>query len=229
MHIGQRAGDDAGGKRRCIELVFSVENQCRIETLAMHLAWRFVVQHVQKMPCDRIVVRFYINARAVRVKPVPVNQHRRQTGEQSIGDIGLVREIAFGLNVAKKRNGCAQHVHRMRIARYHFQHRFERSGQTTQGLQPRDVGIQFGARRQLAVQQQIRHFFETGFVGKIVDVIAAIGQSRAFLAHRTQSGFAGRDARESTHFFLCCHSCLPIMPCSWCQSLSLVSPCSTNN
>ena len=96
----------------------------------MQLFWRLVVQHVQEMSRDAIVVGLCLDTHAVRMEAVPVKQHGRQAGEQSIGHVSLVRKITFGLNVAEKRYACAQHIHGVRVAGHHFKHRSQRCGQT---------------------------------------------------------------------------------------------------
>ena len=73
----------------------------------MQLFRCLVVQQVQEVTGDAVVIRFGIDPHAVAVESVPVQQHGRQTGEETVRDIVLIREIAFRLNVAKKRHAGA--------------------------------------------------------------------------------------------------------------------------
>ena len=95
----------------------------------------------------------------------------------------------------------------MGVLRDLFQHGFQGFGQTTQALELGLVAIQLGLVWQLAVQQQIGHFFKLRLVGQFLDVIATIGQAGTAFANGTQSGFtSGLSTQTGTAEFLCfCH------------------------
>ena len=59
------------------------------------------MQHVKEMAGYAVIIGFDMDALAIGMKTAPVKQHRGQTGEQPVGDVMLVFEIAFGLDVAK--------------------------------------------------------------------------------------------------------------------------------
>jgi hypothetical protein len=111
-----------------------------------------VVQHVQEVAGGAVVIRLGVDALAFGLVPVPVQQHRRQAGEQPVRDVLLVGEIALGLDIAKERDAGTQHVHRMSIRRHHFQDRLQLLGQASVRLDLRDVGIQLGLVGELSVQ-----------------------------------------------------------------------------
>ena len=83
-----------------------------------------------------------------------------------------------------------------------LEHALEFAGQGAQRLELVTVGSQLAGVGQLAVMQQVGDLLETGIVGEVVDVVAAISEARAFLAHRADRGPAGDDAGQSTRFFL---------------------------
>ena len=89
MHVGQRRGDDAGGERGRVEFVLGIQDQRRIERLAMQLRRRPVVQHVEDVAGDAGIVGLGVDAHAVRVIAMPVHHHRREAGEQAIRDVDL--------------------------------------------------------------------------------------------------------------------------------------------
>ena len=212
MHVRKGPRDDTRGERRCIELVLRVENECRVETLAVQFLRGLVVQHVQEMAGDAVVIRLGVDALAFGLVTVPVQQHRRQAGEQPVRDVLLVGEVALGLDVAKERDAGTQHVHRMRVRRHHLQHRLQLLGQAAVRLDLRDVSIQLGPVGELAVQYQVRHLLEIRVVCEIVDVVAAVGEAGAFFADGTKMRCARCYSGQSAGFLCCCHVTVSFPP-----------------
>jgi hypothetical protein len=110
--------------------VFCIQDECRIQAFAVQVAWRLVVQHVQKVTGDAVIICFRVNTLAIGVESMPVKQHRGQAGEQSIGCAVLVAEITFGFYVAQERYAGPLYVHGMSVGRNHFQHLLQRLRQT---------------------------------------------------------------------------------------------------
>ena len=185
MEIRQGARDHTRCKCGRVELVLRVKYECGVECFPVQLAWRLVMQHVQEVGGHAVVVCFHIDALAVAVEAVPVQQHGWQTGEQPVGHLALVGKFAFRLDIAENRHSAAQYVHRMGIARYHFQHLPELLRQAAQRFQFGNIAIKLRLIRQLIVHQQVGNFFETRVVGEIVNIVAAVGQTCTFLAYRT--------------------------------------------
>ena len=162
--------------------MLGVQNKCGIEALAVQLFRRLVVQHVQEVSGDADVICLGIDTHTINVKTVPVQQHGRQASEQPVGDIALIREVAFGLNVAEKRNAGTKYVHRVRVGRYHFKHCLQCIGQAPVGDDFCDIGIEFSLCREMTVQQQKCNLLEARVIRQVINVIAAIGEARALLA-----------------------------------------------
>ena len=108
----------------------------------MQFARLLVVQHVQEVTCNTVVVCLRVDFHGIGMKTMPVQEHRRQAGQQAIGDGQLIGKVAFGLDIAQERHASAQHVHRVRVSRNHFQNSLQRVGQTAIRLYLFDVGIE---------------------------------------------------------------------------------------
>ena len=163
-------------------------------------AGRSAVQQVKKVRGDAnrsSGVDF--DALAVAREVVPVEQHRRQRGQQRIGDGArscLVVVVGFRPNAAQHGDAGAQHVHRMRVRRQQFERLLHFSGQAAQAEQARLVGGQLRGVGQLAVDQQVGDFFKFAVRGQVGDVVAAIVQVVAAVADGADGGFAGGRAGE---------------------------------
>ena len=157
-------------------------------------SWR----QVQEVARDAVVVGGCLDAFAVGVEPVPVQQHGWEGGEQAVGSVALPREVRLGLKVAQHRAARAQHVHGVRFGRYGLQRLFQLPGEAAQRLQLVAVGGEVTGVGQVPVMQQVSNFLEAGVFGQIVDVEASIGEARTLLAHRADFGPAGDNARQAT-------------------------------
>ena len=78
------------------------------------------------------------------------------------------------------------------------------------------VGVELGARGQLAVEQKVGDFFELAVRGEVEDVVAAVVEVVAVAADGAERGVAGGDAGEGNGLFRfeaaggcsgCCRSC----------------------
>ncbi len=153
----------------------------------------------RKWPADRIVRRFHLDALAAAREVMPVEQHRSERRHQPVGNIQRrLRRMRLRLRLerAEHADTDAQHVHRMRAGRQLLERSLHARRQTAQAAQALLVVLQFGARRQLAVQQQIRHLFELALRRKIEDVVAAIVQVVAGAADGAKRCVSRRDPGE---------------------------------
>ena len=107
----------------------------------------------------------------------------------------------FRQRAAHRRDARAQHIHRMGGGRNRFQRLTHHPRQAAQATELGAVGGQFGRGGQMPVDQQMRHFLIVAGRSQIENVIAAIMQVIAALAHRAKCGIACRDARKR-HGFL---------------------------
>ncbi len=73
---------------------------------------------------------------------------------------------------------------------------FNAAGRAAQTAEARLVRCQFRRVGQFAVHQQVRHFVKLAVRGQVGDVVAAIVQIVAALAHGADRGVAGRGARQ---------------------------------
>ncbi|MOA17198.1 hypothetical protein D3C78_1374460 [compost metagenome] len=98
----------------------------------------------------------------------------------------------------------------MGVGRNALEHFFQRLRQIAQLAQLADVGRQLGFGRQIAVQQQVGHFFEACLSRQFANVITTIGQACTFLAHGGQGGLPGNLATQpgATQYFCFGHCSL---------------------
>ena len=106
--------------------MFGVKRERGVERFPVQLAWRLVMQQVQKVPCHTVIAGFDIDAFTVAVVAVPIKQHRGQARKQAICNLCLVGKIALSLHVAEDRNTAAQYVHRVSVCRNNLKHLFYR-------------------------------------------------------------------------------------------------------
>ena len=163
------------------------------------------VQQVQKMRSQRFAVGVDRDALAVSREVVPVEKHRRQRGEQRIGDSACARDVVIiGLrpHAAEHRDAGAQHIHGMRVRGQLVRApALLRLGQAAQAEQAHFVGGQFRRSGQFAVDQQMRHFGKFAVRGQVGDVVSAIVQVVAGVADGADSGFARRRCRKAPRTF----------------------------
>ena len=91
--------------------------------------------------------------------------------------------MLFGQGTSQGRNACAHHVHGVACGRQALQGQLDADRQTAQGLELGLVGFEFCMRGQLAMHQQKRNFFKLAHFGNVQNVIAAVVQIVAGLAH----------------------------------------------
>ena len=140
---------------------------------------------------------------------VPVEQHRREAGEEPVGDgPGAVdgRGIAagggqfFGFEVAEHGAAGAEDVHRMRRGGDLLEHGAKRGREAAETDEFRAVGGEFGGAGQAFMDEQVGDLLEGGVGGDLGDVIAAIVEVVAGLADGANGGAARHDAGEGDGF-----------------------------
>ena len=161
------------------------------------------MQEAQEMAADRVVVGLGLDPLAVMAEVIPIQEHRAERGHQAVGDVLGAREavvVLLGQERAEHRDAGAHHVHRVRRRRNAFEDRPEARGQAAQRFELGLVAGEFGDVRELAVDQEVRHFLELRLVGEIEDVVAAVVQVVAGAADRAKRGVAGGDAGQGDGF-----------------------------
>ena len=199
IHVAARAGDDARGERRRVELVLGVQDQRRVHRAHPQCGWLPAMQKMQDMAADRIVVGLDLDAPAVDREVIPVHQHRAERRHQPVGDVaraGVVVVVLLGQRATERRDAGAHHVHRVRRGRQLLEHVAHDRRQAAQRLQLGLVGGQLGTVRQLAVYEQECDFLELARRRDVEDVVAAVMQVVAGAADRAQRGVAGGDAGQ---------------------------------
>ena len=202
IKIGAGAGDDARGKSGRVEFVLGIENERDLHGVRPLRAGRAAVQQMQKMRGDRFARRRRPRcacrcgqsgasreaSRAAR--PAARRQSRARlrwlcssaSGRTQPSTETPVRSTSMGCACAGSSSSAC----------------FDCVGQAAQAEQACFVGGQFGSVGQLAVDQQVRHFFKLAMRGQVGDVVAAIVQVVAALAHGADGGLpaACRRARQ---------------------------------
>ncbi len=161
------------------------------------------VQQVQEVRGDGIIAGGELDAAARAAVVEPVAQHRAQRGDEPVGDFaGTDRGVRIRLrqHAAQHRHAAAHHVHWMRGGRQLLQHLAHRLRQAAQLAQPGPVGRQLRAVRQPAMDEQMRDLLVGALLGDLQDVVAAVVQVVAGLAHRAQGGIARHHARQGNGF-----------------------------
>jgi hypothetical protein len=102
---------------------------------------------VQEVRGDRVVIGLGFDAPAVVRPVIPVEQHRREAGDQPVGNLarraGIV-VLRFRQDRAERRTAAAQDIHRMRRGRQVLEHRPQHHRQTAQRLQLLLVLVELG-------------------------------------------------------------------------------------
>ncbi len=106
----------------------------------------------------------------------------------------------LGQHGAEQRDAGAHHVHRVRRRRNLLERRAHRGRNAAQRLQACVVRGELGARRQLAVDEQVGDLLEFADGGDVEDVVAAVVQVVAGAADRAQRRVAGGDAGQRDRF-----------------------------
>src|SRR5665213_2888472 len=167
------AGDDARGERRCVEFVLGIEVERRVHRTHPGSLRRFAVQQVQEMRADRIVVGLDVDQAAVVARVIPVAQHRAQRGDQAVGDVARARGVVCipcRQCRAERGNAGAHHVHRVCGRGQRFEDILHDGGQSAHRCELALVARELGARRQLAVHEQVRDLLVFALVGDVEDV-----------------------------------------------------------
>ncbi|MNQ51730.1 hypothetical protein D3C85_657220 [compost metagenome] len=178
----------------------------------MQFAGLLVVQQGEEVAAQVGFAGDAVDAHALMAEAVPVAHDRREGGEQTVDDVALLVEAELRFQGAEHRAAGAHHVHRMGVGRNAFEHFLERLRQVTQALQALQVGIQLGGSGQFAVEQQVGDFLEQTVLGELADIVAAIGQTGAFLAYGGQGSLSGNLATQAgtTQNFCFSHCCVPL-------------------
>lgn len=199
-HVRLRGADETHRGRRTVLLVVRVQDQQLVERgdhdRVRHVLLRRdreghpqevldvpeVVARVDEGVADRLLVR--------------VRGDGRQLGEQpDRGEMALLvveRVVAVLVERGQRADHGGQHRHRMGVARESVVEALDVL------VQQRVLGDlvlergQFVDRRQLAVDQQIRHLDKAGPLGELLDGIAAVAQNALFAVEVGNGGLVGR-------------------------------------
>ena len=204
IHIGAGAGNHARGEGGGVEFMLCIKNQRNVHGFYMFGARALAVQKVQEMAADAVFFAVEGNHFAVVRILIPVKQHAAQRSHQFVGDVARFAHgvgFALGRSAAQGRHAGAHHVHRVGVGRQAFEHGKHVGGQVAQRLQLFLIGSQLEFVGQMAVHQQVRHFFEFAMFGQIENVVAAVAQVVTVFAHGAQGGVAGGDAGKRHGFF----------------------------
>jgi len=145
------------------------------------------VQQMQKMLGDAVAARFHLDTAAMTREVVPVEQHRRQTSQQYIGNVARACFIvirSFRPHAAEHGDAGAQCVHGMRRAGNQFQRLLDGGGQSAQAAQASAIRGKLRLVGEFAVDEEIRDLFKLAVRGQVGNVVAAIVQVVAALAYR---------------------------------------------
>ena len=148
------------------------------------------------------VVGLRLDALAVLGEVVPVEQHRRERGDEPVArrDGALAGQAGFRLQAAQDGAAGAQHVHGVRLGGEQFEGGLELVGQPAQFREQRAIFGQLRAGGQVAVEEEVSHLLEPGFGGEVFDGVAAVGEAEAFLADGADGRFTGVDPGEAAGF-----------------------------
>ncbi|MCY1445564.1 hypothetical protein D9M71_620840 [compost metagenome] len=164
----------------------------------MQFAGLLVVQQGEEVAAQVGFAGDAVDAYALVAEAVPVAHDGRESGEQTVGDVTLLVEAVLRLQGAEHRATGAHHVHRVGVGGDALEHFLECLRQVTQALQALQVGIQLGGSGQFAVEQQVGDFLEQTVLGELADIVAAIGQTGAFLAYGGQGSLSGNLATQAS-------------------------------
>ena len=145
--------------------MFGVKNQRYINRASMQFVRFFAVEQVKKMTGGGFVIGLNVDAPAVNVKVVPVEQHGAETSGQPVGHGDLIMAGAFGLERAKHRTSGAHDVHRMRAARNELEHGLQSRRQAALRAELGLVFLEFGLLGEVSVDEQISDFLEGRLLG----------------------------------------------------------------
>ena len=205
VEIRAGAGNHPRREGGCIELVLRIENQRGLHGARSTPRWAASpCSRCRKCAAMRVVVGFHFDAPAVAREVVPVEQHRPQRRQQRIRNARAPASLwsrpsgstqpSTETPVRSTSMGCV-------VRGQQFQRLLHRRGQTAQGRRRCFVRGQFRRIGQLAVHQQVRHFLELAVRGQVGDVVAAIVQIVAAVAHRADGRVARRRAGERHRLF----------------------------
>ena len=105
--------------------------------------------------------------------------------------------VGVGLEAGERRDGGAQHVHRVRLL-HRLDEREDLPGQPAGRLQLGVEGGKLGCCRQFTIEQQVGRLLEARLLGKVVDRIAAVAQLPGLAVDEGGAGALEIDALQAT-------------------------------
>jgi len=106
----------------------------------------------------------------------------------------------LGEHATESRNAGAEYVHGMRGGGQQLEGLLDGRGKTAQRAEMSLIGGELQGVGQLAVDEQVGHFFELAVGGEVGDVVAAVVEVVAVAAYGTEGGVASGDSGESYGF-----------------------------
>ena len=159
----------------------------------------------RKCPAIEFSSVLHLDARAVAGEVVPVNQHRREGGQQPVGDIARLANMfdlpARAAPCPSSSSRCAGHPSAgPRSGSLPARPAAARAGRACcPAFVYSAPGIGIG---QLLVDQQMRNLFEGGMTGQVVDIVAAVMQLLPVRSDRADRRLAGFHPRKRHRFLL---------------------------
>src|ERR1700677_1250210 len=75
INIGAGTGNNARGKGRGIELMLGIKNERDLHSANPLLAGGLAMKQFEKVPGQRVLSRFHVNASSIAAEVMPVKQH----------------------------------------------------------------------------------------------------------------------------------------------------------
>jgi hypothetical protein len=135
------------------------------------------MKQVKKVRADRVVVGLDGDALAVVGKMIPVEKHRGEAGEESVGDVaGAGLGVGIVLRKAAPEGGDAgaEDIHRVGRGGQGFERGEHGGGQAAEGAELDFVGFELLAGWERSMDQQVRDLLEFAVRGEVEDVVAAV-------------------------------------------------------
>src|SRR5205085_4482146 len=87
IHVGAGARDNAAGEGAGIELVLGVQDERGVHRPYPGGLRLLAVKEMQVMAADRVIVRYRLDPPAARRVVIPVEEHRAEARQESVGDV----------------------------------------------------------------------------------------------------------------------------------------------
>src|ERR1051326_3904663 len=108
MEISKSRGRDPCGKRGRIEFVLRIEDERCVQRADSQVICGLAQQQVQKMRRHIRIVRLCLDSFSSAMELMPIKEHRRECGQQTICDLMLIAPVALRLDAAQCGTTCPQ-------------------------------------------------------------------------------------------------------------------------